>query len=114
MLFKCLKNTLGTIFVNFALALWKYRYRGQCFNTFQPVSEMIDIQNEYEKVGFPGCMRPVDCMKWTWKSCPSHLKGQYFNSRDSKSVPQYNVKVGVITVFIDGQGYPVLQVQKMS
>ncbi|XP_070683546.1 uncharacterized protein [Malus domestica] len=36
--------------------------------------------------GFPGMIRSIDCMHWTWKNCPSAWQGAYGDRKGSKSI----------------------------
>lgn len=40
------------------------------------------MKQNYSKTRIPGCGGAVNCMKPKWKSCPSALKGQYFDGKD--------------------------------
>lgn len=60
-------------------------YGGRFFNRLPTVAELSSIEQKFADVGFPGCIGSVDCMKYVWKNCPATMKGQYLNSRESKS-----------------------------
>ena len=32
--------------------------------------ELQSIANEYERLGFPGCVGCLDCAGWEWDACP--------------------------------------------
>jgi hypothetical protein len=46
-------------------------------------AELADIEQQYDGLGFPGCVGALDCMKIFWKNCPFGEKGQRLNSKDS-------------------------------
>lgn len=55
------------------------------FNRRPTASELDTVSSQYAQLGFPGCIGAVDCMHYVWKNCPARDKGQYLNSRNSKS-----------------------------
>ena len=46
--------------------------------------ELNDVQEKYKKIGLPGCIGAVDCMKVFWKNCPTEEKGQHLNTKDGR------------------------------
>ncbi|XP_068304380.1 uncharacterized protein [Pyrus communis] len=39
--------------------------------------DMRKLLKKGEMRGFPGMIRSIDCMHWTWKNCPSERQGAY-------------------------------------
>jgi len=39
--------------------------------------ELQSIANEYERLGFPGCVGCLDCAAWEWDACPVGWPGNY-------------------------------------
>lgn len=37
--------------------------------------EIIEIEDWYRKLGFPGCIGRVDCAGWEWDLCPVERQG---------------------------------------
>ncbi|PXF41507.1 Protein ANTAGONIST OF LIKE HETEROCHROMATIN PROTEIN 1 [Gracilariopsis chorda] len=40
-------------------------------------AELLNIEKQYAKLGFPGCIGCVDCSSWEWARCPVGLQGQF-------------------------------------
>lgn len=59
-------------------------YGSRFFNRFPTSHELLDVQQKYADIGFPGCIGAIDCMHYYWKNCPGTDKGQFQNSRVSK------------------------------
>ena len=57
-------------------------YGEKYFNRRPNESELTDVEKKYRKVGLPGCIGAVDCMKVRWKNCPASEKGQHLNTKD--------------------------------
>lgn len=55
------------------------------FNRRPTTSELDAISSQYADCGFPGCVGAIDCMHYVWKNFLVRGKGQYLNSRNSKS-----------------------------
>lgn len=45
--------------------------------------EVMDIEERYRKLGFPGCLGAVDCAGWAWDMCPVGEQGMY-KGKDKK------------------------------
>ena len=78
------EETVRSYFKQFCIDILQV-YGGRFFNKFPSRSELVTLQESYSNLGFPGCIGAVDCMKYVWKNCPATMKGQYLNTRDSKS-----------------------------
>jgi Plant transposon protein len=44
----------------------------------EPTSEDISrVEQQFNAVGFPGCIGCLDCAGWIWKNCPKTLQGSH-------------------------------------
>lgn len=46
-------------------------------------AELLEIENRYKSLGFPGCIGAVDCASWQWEACPVGWQGIY-KGKDKK------------------------------
>jgi len=49
-------------------------------------AELCVILDQKKAHGMPGCIGPIDCSHWRWRSCPTALHGQYQNRNGYRSV----------------------------
>ena len=59
-------------------------YGGRYLNRRPNEQELNDVERKYRRIGVPGCIGAVDCMKIFWKNCPVSEKGQHLNKKDGK------------------------------
>ncbi|KAB2602701.1 S ribonuclease [Pyrus ussuriensis x Pyrus communis] len=48
--------------------------------------DMRRLLRKGEMRGFPGMIRSIDCMQWTWKNCPSAWQGAYGDRKGAKNI----------------------------
>ena len=67
-------------FLNDVIEIYGDRY----LNRRPTETELEGIEQKYRRIGLPGCIGAVDCMKVFWKNCPAAEKGQHLNKKDGK------------------------------
>lgn len=83
-LFDVSETTAALCLENYCIALQKSL--GPLYIRDPTPSELIRIEREFEKAGFPGCIGCLDCSSWTWKNCPKALQGLHKGKDGSPSI----------------------------
>jgi hypothetical protein len=71
------------------------------------LQDLQEIEAEYCKLGFPGCIGCLDCASWTWDKCPVANQGMY-RGREKKPNIRMEVvcddKLRIWHLFLESQG----------
>lgn len=72
-LFDVSETTANNCLENYCLAL--QLSLGPIYIRNPTADEIIRIEKQFSKAGFPGCIGCLDCSSWAWKNCPKALQG---------------------------------------
>ena len=57
----------------------------------EPTAEdLVRIERQFARLGFPGCVGCLDCAGWEWKNCPKDLQG-VMRGKEGRSVLRMEV-----------------------